>query len=121
MGSGGRSTGIEDISSMNETPNVLRAEILDMVRRYHSAAFPRREFVPGTSGVPCAGRVFDAEELVHLVDAALDFWLTTGRYADRFEREFAQIFGVRHAVLVNSGSSANLVALTCLTSPKLGE
>ena len=78
------------------------------------------DFEPGRSSVPCSGRVFDAEEWSHLVDASLDFWLTTGRYAERFEREFARWFGVRHALLVNSGSSANLVALSCLTSPKLG-
>src|SRR6185437_17117528 len=69
----------------------------------------------------CAGRVFDGEELVHLVDSSLDFWLTTGRFADQFEKEFAARLGVRHALLVNSGSSANLVALSCLTSPKLGD
>lgn len=69
--------------------------------------------------MPCAGRVFDAEELVQLVDSALDFWLTTGRFAAQFERAFAARFGIRHALLVNSGSSANLVALSCLTSPRL--
>jgi CDP-6-deoxy-D-xylo-4-hexulose-3-dehydrase len=90
-----------------------------LVRQYHSTAFAAREFTPGASGVPCAGRVFDAEELLLLVDSALDFWLTAGRYADRFEREFAERIGVRYALLVNSGSSANLVALSCLTSPKL--
>jgi len=64
--------------------------------------------------------VFDEEEVIALVDASLDFWLTAGRYADRFEREFARLMGVRNALLVNSGSSANLVALSALTSPKLG-
>ena len=106
---------------MNESADALRAQILDLVRQYHASAFPDREFRPGTSAVPCAGRVFDEEEVVHLVDASLDFWLTAGRYHDRFEREFAPIFGTRHALLVNSGSSANLVALSCLTSPKLGD
>src|SRR4051794_12727769 len=106
---------------MDNRADSLRARILDLVRQYHGAAFTAPDFAPGRSGVPCNGRVFDAEELIHLVDASLDFWLTTGRYADRFEREFARAFGVRHAVLVNSGSSANLVALTCLTSPKLGD
>ena len=91
------------------------------MRKYHGAAFTAPDFEPGRSSVPCSGRVFDAEELVHLVDASLDFWLTTGRYADRFEREFARAFGVRHALLVNSGSSANLLALTCLTSPRLSD
>ena len=77
--------------------------------------------MPGETPVPVAGRVFDADDLVHLVDASLDFWLTTGRYADQFEQEFAHFLGVRHAILCNSGSSANLLALSALTSPKLGE
>src|SRR3954468_6224646 len=106
---------------MDNRADSLRARISDLVRQYHDAAFATREFTPGASAVPCSGRVFDAEELVHLVDASLDFWLTTGRFADRFEREFARAFGVRHALLVNSGSSANLLALTALTSPKLGD
>lgn len=103
------------------TADDLRAQILDLVRRYHSAAFPDRPFEPGRSAVPCAGRVFDEEDMVRLVDSSLDMWLTAGRHADEFEREFARKMGVRHALLVNSGSSANLVALSCLTSPKLGE
>jgi CDP-6-deoxy-D-xylo-4-hexulose-3-dehydrase len=98
----------------------LRAEILELVRRYHAEAFPTPEFVPGQLPLPCAGRVFDDEDMVSLVDASLDFWLTTGRFAERFEREFARWFGSRHALLVNSGSSANLLALTALTSPSLG-
>ncbi len=83
--------------------------------------WPSRDFLPGESVVPVSGRVFDADELVYLVDSALDFWLTTGRYADQFEREFARFMQVRHALLCNSGSSANLLALSALTSPKLGE
>lgn len=97
----------------------LRAEILELVRQYH-AALPPRAFVPGETPVPFAGRVFDAAEMTSLVDSALDFWLTTGRFAAQFERDFAAWIGVRHALLVNSGSSANLLALTALTSPKLG-
>src|SRR4051794_25384898 len=99
----------------------LRAEVLALVRKYYDAAFTEPEFTPGQSPVAYAGRVFDAEELVHLVDSSLDFWLTTGRYATQFEREFARFFGRRDAILVNSGSSANLVALSCLTSPRLGQ
>jgi CDP-6-deoxy-D-xylo-4-hexulose-3-dehydrase len=106
---------------MSDQAAALRARILELVREYHAAAFPARPFSPGQSLVPCAGRVFDADELVHLVDAGLDFWLTTGRFAAQFEASFAEVFGLRHALLVNSGSSANLLALTCLTSPKLGE
>jgi CDP-4-dehydro-6-deoxyglucose reductase, E1 len=99
----------------------LRAKILELVAEYHAAAFPTVDFLPGTTPVPVAGRVFDAADLEHLVDSSLDFWLTTGRYASRFELEFARFFGLRHAMLVNSGSSANLLALSCLTSPKLGD
>lgn len=105
----------------NERAADLRRTILDLVAEYHTVAFSEREFRPGESTVPVSGRVFDGSELQHLVDASLDFWLTTGRFAAQFEREFARIFGLNHAVLVNSGSSANLVALSCLTSPDLGE
>jgi CDP-6-deoxy-D-xylo-4-hexulose-3-dehydrase len=106
---------------MSDSPaDTLRARILDLVRQYHGVAFAPRAFVPGQTALPCSGRVFDAENLALLVDSALDFWLTAGRYTERFEREFARRFGVRHALLVNSGSSANLIALSCLTSPKLG-
>jgi len=106
---------------MSDRADALRAQIADLVAQYHTAAFPGKVFVPGQTPVLYAGRVFDAEELLHLVDASLDFWLTTGRFAEQFEKEFAQFCGVRHALLVNSGSSANLLALTTLTSPKLGE
>jgi CDP-6-deoxy-D-xylo-4-hexulose-3-dehydrase len=106
---------------MNPKADALRAQILEQVRQYHEEAFPERPFVPGKTPVPYAGRVFDAEELVSLVDASLDFWLTTGRFAERFEREFAAFAGCRHALLTNSGSSANLLAVSALTSPKLGE
>ena len=101
--------------------DALRASVLALVRDYYKEAFPAQEFIPGESFVPYAGRVFDAEELVHLVDSSLDFWLTTGRFAAKFEKEFARFFGRRDAILVNSGSSADLVALSTLTSSKLGE
>ena len=101
--------------------DTLREQILALTAEYHAIAFPEREFVPGTTPVPVSGKVFGASELSHLVDASLDFWLTTGRFAERFEREFARWLGVRHAMLCNSGSSANLLALASLTSPKLGD
>jgi CDP-6-deoxy-D-xylo-4-hexulose-3-dehydrase len=104
-----------------EPADTLRARIRALVAEYHQAAFAPRPFVPGQTPVPVAGRVFDERELQTLVDAALDFWLTAGPYADRFERDFARVFGTRYALLVNSGSSANLLALSCLTSPTLGE
>jgi CDP-4-dehydro-6-deoxyglucose reductase, E1 len=98
----------------------LRRQILDLVGEYCSEAFRAKPFLPGDSEVPVSGRVFDAAEVRLLVDSALDFWLTTGRYAGEFERSFAGWFGLRECVLVNSGSSANLLAVTALTSPKLG-
>lgn len=97
----------------------LRARILGMIGEYYEAAFPEREFIPGETPVPISGKVFDAEEIRLLVDAGLDFWLTTGRYAAQFETEFSRFFGLRYAMLTNSGSSANLLALSCLTSPAL--
>lgn len=105
---------------MSDQADALRAQILELVKQYHAAAFPARAFEAGQSPVPYAGRVFDADEIVRLVDASLDFWLTTGRFAHDFERRFAQFFGLKHAILTNSGSSANLLALSCLTSPRLG-
>jgi CDP-4-dehydro-6-deoxyglucose reductase, E1 len=99
----------------------LRAEILKLVEEYYEARFAKRAFTPGTDTVHYAGRVFDADELVKLVDASLDFYLTASRYSDKFEADFAELFGLSNAFLVNSGSSANLVAISALTSPKLGE
>jgi CDP-6-deoxy-D-xylo-4-hexulose-3-dehydrase len=99
----------------------LRDQILDLVREYHEVAFAPGEFVPGQTPIPFAGRVFDEREIVNLVDSSLEFWLTTGPWAQKFEKRFARLNDVRHALLVNSGSSANLVALSCLTSTKLAE
>src|SRR5579862_1932073 len=106
---------------MSEKSDELRRRILDLVAEYHDEAFAEKKFVPGQSSVPVAGRVFDAADMRSLADSTLDFWLTTGRFAAQFEKSFARYFGVREAVLVNSGSSANLLALSALTSPKLGD
>jgi CDP-6-deoxy-D-xylo-4-hexulose-3-dehydrase len=103
------------------TSDELRRQILELVRQYHGLAFAQCEFVPGQSPVPYAGRVFDAEEIMRLVDSSLDFWLTTGRYAAEFEKRIAAWFGLRFAMLCNSGSSADLLACTSLTSPLLGD
>ena len=99
----------------------LRERILALVAEYHAAAWPGHPFVPGETPVPVSGKVFDAGDLASLLDASLDFWLTTGRFADAFEHAFAEAMGTRYASLVNSGSSANLLALTALTSPLLSE
>jgi CDP-6-deoxy-D-xylo-4-hexulose-3-dehydrase len=105
---------------MPDDKETLREKILSLVEQYHAAAFPARAFAPGASAVPVSGKVFDATDMRHLVDASLDFWLTTGRFARQFEGRFAKdIFGARFALLVNSGSSANLVAVSALTSPLL--
>ncbi len=104
---------------MNRSKEEIRSQILELVREYHSVAFPNKTFTPNESAVPVSGKVFDHTEMQHLVDSSLDFWLTTGRFAKQFEREFAKWFGVRSCLLVNSGSSANLVALSALTSPLL--
>lgn len=98
----------------------LRSQILGLVKEYCGAKFAPRPFRPGEDLVHYAGRVFDEQELFNLVDSSLDFFLTAGRYAEEFEASFADTVGVANALLVNSGSSANLVALTALTSPKLG-
>src|SRR5690242_8323994 len=106
---------------MSEKSDQLRKQVLGLVAQYHAEAFAPKPFVAGETQVLTSGRVFDATELQYLVDASLDFWLTTGRFAEEFERKFARFVGVRHAILVNSGSSADLLALSCLTSPKLGD
>ena len=98
-----------------------RREIRELVTDYyHEYKENKKPFQPGDR-VTYAGRVFDEKEMCSLVDAALDFWLTTGRFAEEFEREFAQWMGVKFAHLVNSGSSANLIAFSVLTAPELGE
>lgn len=97
-----------------------RKEILEMVAGYYTTYLAEQPaFEPGQR-IPYAARVYNQDEMVNLVDSALDFWLTAGRYADRFEAEFARFLGVRHCMLVNSGSSANLLAFMSLTSPLLG-
>ena len=105
-----------------EKQNALRQEILLKVREYYKVqSQDRADFIPGKSRIPYAGRVYDAEEMVNLVDASLDFWLTYGRYSEEFEQRLANFLGVKYCYLVNSGSSANLLAFMALTSDLLGE
>jgi CDP-6-deoxy-D-xylo-4-hexulose-3-dehydrase len=115
-------TGTSQPSSSNgeATAGALRERMGALIDDYYATAFAPQEFQPGVTPVPVSGRVFDADDLRHLLEATLDFWLTTGRFAAEFERSFAQFIGVRSASLVNSGSSANLLALSCLTSEQLG-
>jgi CDP-6-deoxy-D-xylo-4-hexulose-3-dehydrase len=104
-----------------ESAEVLRERIAELVREYHARAFVPESFRPGHTAIPAAAKTLFAEDLVNLVDAGLDGWLTTGRFADAFERELAARTGARHALLCNSGSSANLLAVSALTSPRLGD
>ncbi len=97
----------------------LKAQILELVGRYHALAHAPKPFTPGVSAAPVSGRVYAASDMQSLVDCALDFWLTTGRFNDAWEARLAERLGARHVLTVNSGSSANLVALSTLTSPKL--
>ena len=100
---------------------IARQEILNAVSAYyHIFKEKKKPFEPGEQ-LTYAGRVYDDGEMRNLVESALDFWLTTGRFAEEFEREFAKYLGVRFASLVNSGSSANLIAFSVLTAPELGE
>ena len=102
-------------------PRTIRDEILSLTEEYYQAQFSQtKPFQPGDR-ISYAGRVFDQEELRTLVDASLEFWLTAGRFTQRFETELADYLGVKYCSLVNSGSSANLLAFTALTSPLLGE
>lgn len=109
------------VGLMAKSEQQVRAQILEMVKEYHDVKYANREYIPGKTPVRYAGRVFDEKELQLLVDASLDFWLTSGRYSEQFEAEFADFVGAEYALLTNSGSSANLLALTALTSHLLGE
>ena len=104
----------------SEEARLRQAALNAAVAHYHQAHGTRKPFAPGDR-IPYGGRIFDEQEIVNLVDAALDFWLTTGRYAERFEKELATYLGAGYCSLTNSGSSANLLAFMALTSPRLGE
>ena len=105
---------------MSSEAEDLRAEILRLTARYAELAHAQPPFNPARSPVPVSGKLYGAPEMVNLVDSALEFWLTTGRFNDTFEARLAATLESRYALTVNSGSSANLLALTALTSPSLG-
>jgi len=100
--------------------DIIRKQILKKVNEFYKINL-KRNFVAGKTKINYAGRVCDEKELVNLVDASLDFWFTAGRYAEEFERKFSDFLGIKHCLLVNSGSSANLLAVTALTSSLLGK
>jgi len=108
-------------SKSDTKKDAMRQAILELVGEYYAEAFPKKPFLGGISQIPVSGKVFDADELTNLVDSSLDFWLTSGRYAHEFEEEFAKVMGVKHAMLCNSGSSANLLAVSALKSDRLGK
>lgn len=100
---------------------ILRKEIISKTIEYYQARFGQTSFIPGKTRVNYAGRVFDEKELSNAVEASLDFWLTEGRYSEEFSEKIADFLDVEHVLLTNSGSSANLLAFSALTSDKLGE
>jgi CDP-6-deoxy-D-xylo-4-hexulose-3-dehydrase len=109
------------ISADQFSKNKIRKQILSLVEEYAHLEFAAKKFVPGQTVVPPSGKLIGASELQNMVEASLDGWLTTGRFNDLFEQKLAKFIGVNYLITVNSGSSANLVAFSTLTSPKLGD
>jgi CDP-6-deoxy-D-xylo-4-hexulose-3-dehydrase len=99
---------------------VKREDIVSNTAEWFNSKNVSEDFVPGKTSIPVSGKVIDGDDIANIVDSALDGWLTSGRFTEEFQRELARFIGVRNALFVNSGSSANLVALSALTSPKLG-
>jgi CDP-6-deoxy-D-xylo-4-hexulose-3-dehydrase len=112
---------IQTIDTRKLAQEKLRKQIAVLVDKYAAIEFSPKAFEPGQTVVPPSGKLIGAEELKNMVDASLDGWLTTGRFNEQFEKKLAQFIGVKYAITVNSGSSANLVAFSTLTSPKLGD
>lgn len=104
-----------------DTTDSIRKDIANLVSKYSKIKYAEKLFIPGETPVPVSGKVLDEDELQYLVEASLDGWLTTGRFNEEFEKKLAEFIGVDHLITVNSGSSANLIAFSSLTSPKLGE
>lgn len=105
----------------NDKTHALREQIARLVDEYATIALAADPFFPGVTAVPPSGKLLDGQELKNMVEASLDGWLTTGRFNAEFEKKLAAFIGVKHLITVNSGSSANLVAFSTLTSPKLGD
>lgn len=109
------------MSDVNFNESVAREELLNKVREFGRLKKSNQKFIPGETYIPASGKVVDEDDLVNLINASLDMWFTAGRFSDEFEREFPKFLGAKYCSIVNSGSSANLVAVTALTSYKLGE
>lgn len=109
------------VSTTQFAKDKIRKKILELVREYSDLEFGHKIFLPGQTVIPPSGKSIGISELQNMVEASLDGWLTTGRFNDLFERNLADFIGVKHAITVNSGSSANLIAFSALTSPRLGE
>lgn len=112
------------IKKSEDVKNMLKNKIFMLVKEYYESFHSpsqTKKFIPGEDRINYAGRVFDEKEIINLVDSALDFWLTSGKYTEEFEKKLATFLGIRYCLLVNSGSSANLLAFMALTSPKLGD
>jgi len=112
---------VTPIHFIQQSPDALRRDIAALVQQYADIVYASKPFVPGESIVPVSGKVIGAKELQLMVEASLDGWLTTGRFNAAFEERLAKYLGVKHLITVNSGSSANLVAFSTLTSPRLGD
>lgn len=104
---------------MKKNEKKIRTEIFEKVKELYKLKEDEEKFIPGKTPIRYAGRVYNEKELIYLVDSSLDFWLTEGRYAEKFESKFSDFFKVKYTILTNSGSSANLLAISALTSPKL--
>lgn len=109
------------ISTTQFAKDKIRKQILELVKEYSDLEFGPKIFLPDQTTIPPSGKTIGASELQNMVEASLDGWLTSGRFNDLFERKLANFIGVKHAITVNSGSSANLIAFSTLTSPRLGE
>lgn len=109
------------INENAKSPDEIRKEISNLVQQYADVVYAPSPFIAGETSVPVSRKVLGAMELKNMVEASLDGWLTTGRFNALFEKELAKYLGVKHLITVNSGSSANLVAFSTLTSPSLGD
>jgi CDP-6-deoxy-D-xylo-4-hexulose-3-dehydrase len=106
---------------VKDKASTIKQEIFNLVKEYHKEVFPDKKFIAGENKVPVSGKVFDYDEMNHIVESALDGWFTTGRFNEQFEKELAKSINTKRAITVNSGSSANLLAFATLTDITLGK